>query len=76
MKGMDIIALAGREWEEERKVNLQIHTTPQSILNLCFPFFWRDKSKIMKDSQSAGYCGSQRQKCQSILCSPKKWIKK
>lgn len=59
MKGKDIIALAGREWKEERKVNLQIHTTTQSILNLRFPLFWNDKSKTINDWQSAGYSGSQ-----------------
>lgn len=59
MKGKDIIALAGKEWEEERKVKLQVHTAPQSILNLRFPLFWSDKSKTMKDLQSAGYCGPQ-----------------
>lgn len=60
MKGKDIIALAEREWEEEEeKVSLQVHTAPQSILNLCFPLFWSDKSKTMKNLQSAGYCESQ-----------------
>lgn len=78
MKGKDIIALAGREWEEERKVNLQIHTAPQSILNLCFPLFWSDKSKMMKDWQSVGYCGSQvnGKNANQFSAVQKMWIKK